>query len=366
MFIVVLCSTAQSHLRWPTTDHEGHTCKRGKPGKPLCTENIRGIVWSITADNQFLSDDLGLAHTSSNEPCWKCPCNKSDIPFNDFSIDARWRAMTYTAAHYADNPVTSHPIMKIVGVNAFTFAIDTLHDLDLGAAGHALANVLFDLVYRELPGRTKHDRLEAMNSQLVEAYKSLKIDARYRIGRLDFSHFSSTSSPHQKYPDLMNSAIKAREVRYLTPAISLIASKHVDDRPYSRHRSECLKHLVCMYDIIDKSKWRLSGPDFDAFNKATLLFLLHYNKCAEIAFNDDLFQWSQVAKHLLVAYLPEQSKYLSPRLYWAYGGESMVGTIASLMHACLGGIPAHNVSRKLFEKYRIAMHLTFSKLLMDV
>ena len=155
----------------------------------------------------------------------------------------------------------------------------------------------------------------------------------------------------------MNSVIKARQVRYLVPICKKLAAKY--EKPgntYTAHRAKCFHHLNDMYDIIDSSLPRLSEENKGKFEQSTMLFLLNYSKCAEICFHEGTLQWSIVPKHHLAAHLPLQAQYLSPRIFWAYGGEHMVGTVAALGQACLAGTPGHKVSLSLTEKFRIAWH----------
>ena len=56
-----------------------------------------------------------------------------------------------------------------------------------------------------------------------------------------------------------------------------------------------------------------------------------------------LLQWNLIHKHHLVAHMPAQAAYLNPKLVSTYSGETMVGFMASLAHACLNGSPPHLV-----------------------
>ena len=44
----------------------------------------------------------------------------------------------------------------------------------------------------------------------------------------------------------------------------------------------------------------------------------------------------------------DQAQFLNPKYVSIYGGETMVGHMASLAHAVLNGTPAHPVSEKKF------------------
>ena len=55
----------------------------------------------------------------------------------------------------------------------------------------------------------------------------------------------------------------------------------------------------------------------------------------------------------------EASLSLSPRAFWCYAGESMVGTVASLAASCLRNTAPHQVSVAVCSKYKLAKHLQF-------
>ena len=176
----------------------------------------------------------------------------------------------------------------------------------------------------------------------------------------ELSYFSSPSSPFQNFPDLMHSAIKARQTRYLAPvALKLCKDYHNAAKQYSKHRLACLENLNIMYDLVDPHPVFLPTPHQAPYATAVDKFLLHYSACAKIAQNSGKLQWSMVPKHHCVAHLPAQSKMQSPRAFWAYGGEHMVGDIAELAASCLSGTPAHKMPSTLMLKYRVAVHLFF-------
>ena len=133
---------------WPATDHKGNPFPSGsnralKGGTKLCPGmDFRGIVWIITADLKHLALEFGLANHSSSNPCFKCACNKSTIPYNDFRHNAKWKGTEFTPEYYKVCPPTEHKLLQIMGVNGFTFFYDPMHCLEIGVAGHAIANAL--------------------------------------------------------------------------------------------------------------------------------------------------------------------------------------------------------------------------------
>ena len=350
--------------RWPDQDHKGKPFPAGskralKAGSKLGQGvDLLGIVWIITGDLKHLSVEWGLASHSSLTPCFKCACNKSTIPFNDFRQNAKWKQTIFTPEYYKLCPPTEHKLMDILGVSGFTFFYDPMHCLEIGVAGHTIANVLFDIFHFELHG-VKAERLQKLFNLIRDGYDQLGITSG-RISRLELSYFSTPSAPFKNFPDIMHSAIKARQCRYLAPvALKLCKDYHNEANQYSKHRLACLENLNIMYDLVDPHPVFLPASQQTLYAAAVEKFLLQYSACARIAQNLGKLQWSVVPKHHCVAHFPAQSKMQSPRAFWAYGGEHMVGDIAELAASCLNGTPAHLMPSTLVLKYRVAMHLFF-------
>eukprot|EP00969_Alexandrium_andersonii_P024934 1089321-Alexandrium_andersonii.AAC.1 len=62
-----------------------------------------------------------------------------------------------------------------------------------------------------------------------------------------------------------------------------------------------------------------------------------------------------------MCHVVEQCQYINAKMFWCYGGEDFVGRMSVLAHACTRGTPPHQVSSKLVEKYRLALHLKWSR-----
>ena len=73
--------------------------------------------------------------------------------------------------------------MDILGVSGFTFFYDPMHCLEIGVAGHTIANVLFDIFHFELHG-VKAERLQKLFNLIRDAYDQLGITSG-RLSRLD-------------------------------------------------------------------------------------------------------------------------------------------------------------------------------------
>lgn len=85
--------------------------------------------------------------------------------------------------------------------------------------------------------------------------------------------------------------------------------------------------------------------------------MLHYSKLAKLAISENFLQWNTVHKHHLSCHMVEQFRYLNCKYVATYTGETMVGLMSSLGHACLNGTKPHLVPAKVAWRYRLGMHL---------
>jgi len=357
--------TAMFEGRHPLTDPEGLPFEPGPSndlaGKPLCPNTgLRAIVWAHSADMEYYANELGISKYHSNSPCSWCLCNKADVPFNDFRPGALWRATCLSPAQTKASNPCKHIIMTIPGVIFETLCIDTLHVLELGVSCHCLGNLFADLCTQQLQG-TKAQRLSILRQEISSIQVQLSIQSCHKGPNLEYKHFMGQADA---YPELHS--WKAREVRYLVPVGAELANKFDTLGTYSQHRRAVFKHLLVMYEIIDRHHWFLPAKAHQNFKYAVDACLAHYQWLAKHSAANNLFRWSQVPKHHFTAHIPDQAMFTAPRAAWTYAGEAMVGNITALAQACTCSTSAQGLSKQLTAKYRVAMHLKMTLGLADI
>ena len=89
------CLSAGVH---PAVDENGDPWPAGSPraakaGQSIFPNgNLFGVMWGMTGDLDYFMKDLGLPYHSSEAFCWRCDCNRTARPWNDFRRNAAWRA----------------------------------------------------------------------------------------------------------------------------------------------------------------------------------------------------------------------------------------------------------------------------------
>ena len=333
----------------------------------------RGLIWIATQDCDHMSKDYKLPHFCNKEnPCMRCKCDQGNgarRPLTDVSKSAEFRKHYFTPAELARKPLTNHWLLKIKGFSHYTWVYDPMHCKEIGATSHTIANVFYDVVFKELAGmKTNAQKLKKLNELIHQAYVEMDVDSDKRIPcAIELKHFCTAGAPHQHYPDLMHSAIKARQTRYLVPVAFWLAQHFKTETKceseYAQRRYYCLKNLHKMYMIEDSNRLFLTKKDAEAYLECTNKFLDHYVALANLSVESTKhigsFQWSFVPKFHFMIHIAEDAQFLSPRAFWCYRGESMVGTITTIAQACLAGLPAYRVNETLCIKYRVSKHLQF-------
>jgi hypothetical protein len=142
----------------------------------------------------------------------------------------------------------------------------------------------------------------------------------------------------------------------------MLTREFADGSETSIHEIALMNALERMYEIMHDSGISL-GPLLAEFKKCTTTFLLEYNFLATkyMAVIPYAPRYSVVPKFHYVVHLASQARCCNPRLVWAYGGEDFVGKMSKLAHSVLPGTSCFRVSSALMDKYRIAMHLLFTR-----
>eukprot|EP00974_Lingulodinium_polyedra_P113859 11023947-Lingulodinium_polyedra.AAC.1 len=104
-----------------------------------------------------------------------------------------------------------------------------------------------------------------------------------------------------------------------------------------------------------------TSEEFAVFQRASESFLSSYTDLSKKSADMDQYRFNIVPKFHYMNHLVQQSQHINAKLVWCYGGEDFVGRISSLAHSCTRGTAAHLVEPKLAGKYRIAMHLKWSR-----
>ena len=80
--------------RWPDVDEFDHPIVGGRSGE--LADGWSATIWSIDADLDALSDELGLANVNSKEPCCFCGADETEAPWIHLRKDAKFMKLLWT------------------------------------------------------------------------------------------------------------------------------------------------------------------------------------------------------------------------------------------------------------------------------
>ena len=347
----------------PATDHEGKpfpatSWRHALRGKPLLDKTHCASIFVISGDGEYYQNELKLPGHSFNNCCKDCGANKSDVPHNDYRPTAKWRETVKTPLQNDTDPPSKHPLLKIAGVVPEMIQYDTLHAIEEGTSSHAIANCIFDFVVMANKSTyfvgTQEQKIAKLNAKIMQLQSDLQISADNRCRPFGFSNFCTPTGKHTHFPDL--SGLKARHIRYLVPVVTSICKEEFDAGDlYTYHRMQMMVSLSKLCDIIDESDFHhFDDDEVERFKHNVQMFWAHYTKRCRFMYDKGFrYRYNTIHKLHCLAHMPERARFLNPRCCSTYSGETMVGFIATLAHACLNGTPAHMISHKLCWRWRL-------------
>ena len=295
---------------------------------------------------------LGMPYPGDDRFCWLCTANKDTNPWNDFANGAG------DPNHWSNHSrfyVCDHPLFAAWGVTIHTLALDVLHTVDLGVAGHAVANLFYELIYEHFRGTIK-SRITRLWERIRELYEDLDLD--HRISNFKLRMFvKDEDSPHSDFPFLSH-AVKAAEARSLARVGLALAREYENEDVHTRTRLLMFKNLNRFYDIVGEGDMFLTVNQSAKLIAATDGFLACYQFLARNALDAPRprKKWSTVNKHHMFWHLSRELVPLNPRWVWCYQPEDYQRWITMAGAGCAMGSSIYMVPHKLCERVRVAQN----------
>ena len=347
-------SVLYKHLKWsleaclegkhPTLDWDGQPFEQGSyrsqvAGQALHPENYFMAAFLICGDLEELCNQYGLRHFNSNQPCFWCSANVSDLPWSDLAPTALWRGTVVTEAD-AMRPST-HPLWQIPGFSVWSVGWDILHGLDLGPSSHVIGNILDDLVHLGTLGRNMEDRVKAIWSRAQEVYKQQKI--QNRLAYLDLNRF--------RHPgDFPKMKCKANEARHFLPVLKELLLLDGTHSTYTATRARLLDSLLAFYSLVDSHNLVLSNQEAAQGRMHLLMFLTDYSILSRRAVDAGVLKWQMTIKFHYLAHAAEGLVWANPKFTSTYAGESYVGKISKIAVSAAMGKPSALLGGLLMSK----------------
>ena len=348
--------------RWPSVDWNGESyppdSSEARLGGTFLADGLRGILFSIKGDLDFLAKTLHLRHYNSFQMCELCPADRGTdrrYMYNNFPADAVWKERLHSLADWralygGDVP---HPIFRVPGVSHFSLEPDELNVFYLGTVQYLLGSVLYLLAYHVMRGDPE-ENMRAVWTQVVDYYKQNSVATQF--SQLGLASFCSVSSPHAAYPRLKGKGAECKDV--VAPLAKIWRDITKAKKEPHRLVQTCLDNQVALQDILHESREELlmPAPVAAKFQRHVDELLVNYQKLAAAADQSGQLLWNQPTKWHWVWHLAAWAKFINPRRANTFIDEDFVGKMKDVVHSCATGSELHAMAVKGCHKYRWGFH----------
>ena len=172
-----------------------------------------------------------------------------------------------------------------------------------------------------------------------------------RLSNLELGFFSTTTSPHQKYPCL-TTRIKAAETRALLPIVSdLWTTKYGPTNAHHNRVHLMLTAIVDGYRCFDSDDYILPPRDQASLKVNFDNFFMHYRfSCCE-AERHNLKRWHEVPTFHLSQHIVGQSMFSNPRWGWTYPDEDFESLLKAVCERSMAGTTTVHAVDKAVKRW---------------
>eukprot|EP00438_Fugacium_kawagutii_P008677 Skav210820 [mRNA] locus=scaffold1597:274452:275300:- [translate_table: standard] len=259
-------------------------------------------------------------------------------------------------------PASQHPLLtEVDGVSSRMVRGDALHILfTKGVYGHLLGSILHYLCWND-PGPVQTvkpcERLGLLFKEIQAVYSETGTSCR--LTNLVLSMFCDPKKPWQNWANLN---CKGGEGKHLAPALLQVLKKLLDySKPEHTHMVCCLESLVQMVDIWDNAGIFLTQSEYKQSWHLAQKAMKEYQWLNTWSLEKDRSSFHIVNKFHSLLHLAKGAKFLNPKVFWCFKAEDFVGHIPTITHSVSMGVKATKLSQKLAAKYKILLHLLYTR-----
>ena len=324
---------------------------RDLAGKPLCGGKYSVVIWNITGDLEYLSNELKLNHFSSNSPCWHCKVSRdegSPYPMTDLSLKAAWKSAPRTC-ELAET--SKHPLFKLPYLVKESIPGDLMHSGDLGVAQYFAGSVMFELTHCGELGETPALACEALWELIREGYKKVCFSSRLTALTVEMYYHRND------WPRL---SAKAAETNAVVFILRDILEQRNDGSDHHQHRLKACSALCDFYVLVKDSPLFPTPFQSAAMMKAVERHLLHSGWLLKRSIGLDLLAYPVMVKHHCLWHLADLGKWQNPRSVWCYDFEDYIGDAITAAKSCLAGTPLSQIGNKVMSNFLLVFQIGIS------
>ena len=379
LFAAVLCNhrvpmktneTLYKVLRWslnclaegkfPHADHEGkefspqyHPARFTKAGKPLTSNNMRGIWSELRGDWKWQVEALHLDQWYNTKFCCHLCRAHTKIKrlwYTQFSQNAPFRHRTrVSTSKFRDWYICRlirPALLDIIGFDIWRCWPDAMHILDLGVYQSVAGSCLFELVLEGVWTYTDDAGFKAAHVQ----YK--KWCTKHRLEPCPMFDQGQLRRSATEYPEFGQQSAKANMIKHIMYWLrDVLSQPGVSAGPHGCCRRSMVEAFCAVEDVLANHGRFLPITSREAVADHMERALIHMNYLHCEALEKKEFFWHiptkcHMATHLAYDFVAEG---VNPRRVTCYADEDMVGRVKRIVQRCHGA----KAGTRVLDRYAI-------------
>ena len=325
-------------------------------GTIFCHGKFKLVVWTVTGDLEFLSNELGLNHMSSNNPCWLCHASRDPgtlYPITDVSRHASWKSAPREDVAGEPCHASEHPLFGLEYLVRQSFPGDLMHSGCLGVVQYFVGSALVELTHHSDMAPRPELANDTIWGLIQDVYQ--KMGLRNRLTRLTVEMYMKAKS----WPRLSTKAAESQTLLFVVRDIleQLLVN---DNSEHSRHRLRSCEALCTFYRIVRDSPMVPSPEQASQMKRAVETHLVHSNWLLDNAVKLGYLAYPIQLKHHMLWHLADLGQFQNPRVAWCYDFEDWVGDVITAAKACMAGTPMHLVGNKVVQHFLLGLQIMIS------
>ena len=247
---------------------------------------------------------------------------------------------------------------EVEGLTAMSTSYDYMHCKHIGTDTVQFGSILHLLVFTMVSHQEPLINLQICWKFIVEEYKRLNIEDRYRTFRKLSMFERKKGGPKLKG--------RACQVVSLGRPLLALWCKYMNEHLEIHKKVRTLLRLNCaMEEMMKQFQHELAFPEAEANTFKDYAFgmaQLHRELYLHFSQEEGQQLFADIPKAHMLLHACLQSKFINPRLTWCYKGEDAMKIARTLAGSCAKGVSGPQVSVKMVSKLRLAWHLRLKAL----
>ena len=329
---------------------------REKSGQHLAGGYFCSLI-ALIGDLDYFSKWLGTpVSTNHSKPCVQCRTQfTGPLSWQDNTKNSPWQHALLHASTWRNHWTTPCSLLRLPGCNAWTIALDLMHNFWLGWLQFAYGSIFYHLCFDILPGEPLAN-LRTVQKYIKNFQRKGHEHHRYRQRLEKLSMFTREKG----YPKLKGKAADIKGLCY-----ALLSCWRTYMRPDSEQDQQVAAFLTLnleVHDLLDAYSPKFGfmcvpAPHCDALYEKGLQMAQLHGCLSDHFASVEMQLWNLTSKTHFCMHTFYLSRYIHPSLTWAFKGENMMKAVQTVWRSCLSGNKHHGASKVAAIKLRHLLHI---------